>query len=408
MELYFPLILDGATGTQIQKRGYTNEQCAEAWVLEHPEAIQEIQQNYVNAGSNIVYASTFGANRVKLEENGIFNQVEDYNKKLVALSKEGVAGKAFVAGDIAPTGKFLAPLGDTSFEEMIEIYTEQAKALEEAGVDLFVIETMMTIPEARAAMLAVKSVSDKPVFVTFTCDKDGKTLTGTDVTAALMIMQGMGADAFGLNCSVGPDDMLIQLKRLSEYAEVPLIAKPNAGMPKVVDGKTVYNCPPKEFAAIVDEFAAAGVAIYGGCCGTEPEHVQTLAKRSSNADITLPIAFAKRCPNMLPLATEKAVFPLPATIGYQTVLACNEDLGDAIEEELEKNDPLIAIRITSEEELDDFADHQFEISKPLCILTEDKDILEEALRLYQGRAMYEGNISEDVLTKFSKKYGVIY
>jgi 5-methyltetrahydrofolate--homocysteine methyltransferase len=111
---------------------------------------------------------------------------------------------------------------------------------------------------------------------------------------------------------------------------------------------------------------------------------------------------------MLPLTTEKAVFPLPATIGYHTVLACNEDLGDAIEEELEKSDPLIAIRITSEEELDDFADHQFEISKPLCILTEDKDILEEALRLYQGRAMYEGNISEDVLTKFSKKYGVIY
>jgi 5-methyltetrahydrofolate--homocysteine methyltransferase len=408
MELYFPLILDGATGTQIQKRGYTNEQCAEQWVLEHPEAIQDIQRNYVNAGSQIVYASTFGANRVKLEENGIFNQVEDYNKKLVALSKEGVAGRAYVAGDIAPTGKFLAPLGDTSFEEMVEIYTEQAKALEEAGVDLFVIETMMTVPEARAAMLAVKSVSNKPVFVTFTCDKDGKTLTGTDVTAALMILQGMGADAFGLNCSVGPDDMLIQLKRLSEYAEVPLIAKPNAGMPKVVNGKTIYDCPPEEFAAIVNDFAKAGVAIYGGCCGTEPEHVQTLTKCSSKADISLPLSFTKRYPDMLPLATEKSVFPTPASVGYQTVLACDENLGDAIEEELEKSDPVIAIRIASEEELDDFADHQFEISKPLCILTEDKAVLESALRLYQGRAMYDGNLPEEQLEEFRQKYGLIY
>jgi 5-methyltetrahydrofolate--homocysteine methyltransferase len=290
---------------------------------------------------------------------------------------------------------------------MVDIYTEQAKALEEAGVDLFVIETMMTVPEARAAVLAVKSVSSKPVFVTFTCDNEGKTLTGTDVATALIIMQGMGVDAFGLNCSVGPEDMLVQLKRLAEYAEVPLIAKPNAGMPKIVDGHAIYDCPPEKFAGIVDDFASAGVAIYGGCCGTEAAHVAALAGHAAKAAIKQPVAFAKHFSDTLPLATEKNVFLYPADTGCQTILACDENLGDAIEEEMEKNDPLIAIRITSMEELDDFADHQFEIVKPLCILAEDKDVLEQALRLYQGRALYEGSLPEDVLAEFGRKYGVI-
>ena len=408
MELYFPLILDGATGTQLQKRGYANEVCAEQWVLEHPETITEIQQDYVKAGSNIVYASTFGANRVKLEENGIFNQVESYNKQLVALSKKAVGKKALVAGDIAPTGKFLAPLGDTSFEEMVEIYTEQAKALEEAGVDLFVIETMMTVPEARAAILAVKSVSDKPVLVTFTCDADGKTLTGTDVRAALTILQGMGADAFGLNCSVGPDDMLIQLKRLAEYAEVPLIAKPNAGVPHVENGKTVYHCPPEEFTSLLADFAKAGVAIYGGCCGTTKEHIEAIKNSLSNLKITKPRSFEERHPDFLPLATEKEVCLQPVNITVKNILDCDEDLAECLEEELEGSYPIVAIRIPSLGEVDLFADVQFEINKPLCIVTDDEKALEAALRCYQGRAMYEGKIEQSILADLQRKYGLVY
>lgn len=278
MELYFPLVLDGATGTQLQKRGFAGGMCTEEWVLKNPQVLQEVQGLYVENGSDIVYVSTFGGNRVKLEENGLFNKVDEFNRKLVSVSRKVADARMtrsgrrpLLAGDLAPTGLFLAPMGDTPFEEMLEIYTEQASALEEAGVDLFVIETMMTVPEARAAMLAVKSVSTKPVFVSFTCDTNGKTLTGTDVTAALLIMQGMGADAFGLNCSVGPDDMLKQLQRLSEFAEIPLIAKPNAGLPQVVDGKMTYNCPPEEFTKYLQDFAEAGVAIFGGCCGTTEE-----------------------------------------------------------------------------------------------------------------------------------------
>ena len=204
MEIRFPLILDGATGTELQKRGYMGDVSAEQWVLEHPESILDIQKSYVASGSNVLYSPSFGANRRKLEEHGIFNKAGEYNRRLAALSKEAADGKAWVAGDISPTGMFLSPLGEASFEELVDIYTEQAAGLEEAGVDLFVIETMMTLSDARAAVLAVRSVSDKPIFVTFTCDESGRSLSGTDVTAALTVLQGMGISAFGLNCSAGP------------------------------------------------------------------------------------------------------------------------------------------------------------------------------------------------------------
>ena len=162
-----PLILDGATGTQLQKRGFTGDQCAEAWTLAHPDVMIDLQRAYVESGSQIVYSPTFGANRVKLESHGIFGKVEEFNAQLVALSRRAAGDRALVAGDISPTGLFLYPLGETTFEELFEIYTEQAAALEKAGVDLFVVETMVTLAEARAAVLAVKSVSRKPVFVSF-------------------------------------------------------------------------------------------------------------------------------------------------------------------------------------------------------------------------------------------------
>ena len=276
MEIRFPLILDGATGTELQKRGYGGDVSAEQWTLEHPDVIVDIQRGYVAAGSQVLYTPTFGANRQKLEERSIFNQTADYNRRLAALSREAAGGRAWIAGDLAPTGLFLAPLGEASFEDLVDIYTEQAAGLEAAGVDLYVIETMMTLSDARAAVLAVRSVSDKPIFVSFTCDESGRSLSGTDVTAALTVLQGMGISAFGLNCSTGPEQMLVQLRRLREYARVPLIAKPNAGMPITVGGKTVYDCTPEEFTAFVQPMLAAGVAVFGGCCGTNPDYIRAL------------------------------------------------------------------------------------------------------------------------------------
>ena len=405
MELTFPLILDGATGTELQKRGFTGSDCAELWTLEHPEAILEIQRGYVEAGSRILYTPTFGANRTKLEAHGIFNLVGDFNRRLAALSKEAAGGRAWVAGDIAPTGLFLYPLGDTSFEELVDIYTEQAAALEEAGVDLFVIETMMTLAEARAAVLAVKSVSDKPVFVSFTCDENGRTLSGSDVTALLQIMQGMGVDAFGLNCSVGPDEMVKQLKRLREIARVPLIAKPNAGVPEVVDGETVYCCPPAAFTAHLEEMAAAGVWMFGGCCGTDAGHIRALSEAVPALTLVSP---APQHSEALPCATEKALFFLPPDVAVGEAMPVTADLEDRLEEALDTDAPVLTLAITSPDELEDFAACQVLITKPLCLNCADAELLEQALRLYQGRALYDGPLGEEELAPLAKKYGLIY
>ena len=405
MELNFPLILDGATGTQLQKRGYDGTDCAERWVLEHPETILEIQRAYVEAGSRVLYAPTFGANRVKLEAHGIFNRVEEYNRRLAGLSREAADGRAWVAGDMAPTGLLLYPLGETSFEELVEIYTEQAAALEAAGVDLFVIETMMTVAEARAAVLAVRSVSKKPVFVSFTCDEKGRTLTGSDVTAVLQILQGMGVEAFGLNCSVGPKELTAQLKRLGEISRVPLIAKPNAGIPEIRGGETVYDCPPAEFTAYLAEMAAAGVAVFGGCCGTEASHIKALAEGTRGLQLRAP---APRFAERLPCATEKELFFLPTDTPIGEVLPCDEELESRLEDAMEEERPVIALAIREAAELDSFADCQYLIGKPLCLVCEDAELLEQALRLYQGRAMYEGSLPEPQLEPLAARYGLIY
>ncbi|MBQ6621892.1 MAG: homocysteine S-methyltransferase family protein [Mogibacterium sp.] len=406
MELYFPLILDGATGTELVKRGYDGSMAAESWVIRHPEAIQEIHRGYIEAGSDIVYAPTFGANRVKLEENGIFNQVPSYNKKLVQIAKEGAQGRALVAGDLSPTGKFLEPLGDVTFPELVEIYREQAQALEEAGVDLFVIETIMTVPEARAALLAVREVSDKPVLVSFTCENSGRTLTGTDVRAALVILQSMGANLFGLNCSAGPKEMLVQIRRLREVAEVPLAVKPNAGLPQVVDGRTVYDCPAEEFVKYIPDFIAAGAAVFGGCCGTDASHIAAIRAALKDFRFKRP-AVSPKYRGMLLCATEKEVVPLKPGIRADRVLACGPELEEQIEEENDRETPVIAIRIDAPEDLDEFGACQYAIRKPLCLVCEDAELLDQALALYQGRALYAGELPEDVLIPLARKYGVI-
>lgn len=405
MLIQFPLILDGATGTELQKRGFTGDVSAEEWVLAHPEAIVEIQHGYVQAGSQVLYSPSFGANRQKLEEHGIFNNTADYNRRLAELSKKAAEGKALVAGDISPTGMFLAPLGQASFEELVDIYTEQAAGLEQAGVDLYVIETMMTLSDARAAVLAVRSVSEKPILVTFTCDEQGRSISGTDITAALTVLQGMGIDAFGLNCSAGPREMLAQIRRLREYARVPLIAKPNAGMPQIVNGKAIYSCTPEEFTALVPEFLQAGVAIFGGCCGTDAGHIAALKKALEGAKITPP---DPRHTEMLPAATEKLPMYLPADARCTRVLAVTEDLEEQLQDAMESEEAMVAIRLEGWEDVDALADVQYSIRKPLCLVCDDGEVLEAALRVYQGRALYEGTVAEETLERLREKYGVIF
>ena len=405
MELSFPLILDGATGTELQKRGYTGDIGAEQWTLAHPDAIRDIQRGYVDAGSQVLYTPTFGGNAVKLAEHGVTEDTAGYNRRLAALSREAAGGRALLAGDLAPTGLFLAPLGSASFDQLVDAYAQQAAGLEESGVDLYVIETMMTLSDARAAVLAVRAVSDKPVFVTFTCDGQGRSISGTDITAALTVLQGMGIDAFGLNCSAGPEQMLPQLRRLREYARIPLIAKPNAGMPVIVDGRAVYHCPPQEFVSLVPDMLDAGVMIFGGCCGTTAAHIAALREALDGASVTPP---APQHTALLPAATEKLPCYLPVDAGHGAVLSVTPDLEDALAAALEEDFPMVALQLTSIEDAAALAACQYMLSKPLCMVCGDAAVLEAALRVYQGRALYEGELPVSVLQPLAERYGLLF
>ena len=406
--LCLPIISDGATGTQLYKRGMPKGVCTETWILEHPDVLIDIQRTYVEAGSNVLMAPTFGANRANLGHHGVADKVVEYNKALVALSKQAADGRALVAADLSPTGLFIPPFGETPFEELVDIYTEQARACEEAGVDLFVIETTMTMPEARAAVLAVKSVSDKPVWVTFTVDENGRTLTGTEALAAMIVMQGMGVSAFGLNCSSGPEAMLEQLERLTPYATVPLIAKPNAGLPQTVDGKTVYNCPPEEFVAHVQALAAAGVRIFGGCCGTTEEHIAALKQAVSKVDFEA-LPSPERDPDLLPCACEKEARFLTVDVDIGEPIECTPDLMEDILDAEDEGDGALKIAIYEQDDLDIFVENQYVIKEALCIETDVPELLEGALRAYQGRAIWDNTceMEDRFLQEMSIKYGLI-
>ncbi len=269
------LILDGAMGTELQKRGLPAGVCPEAWCLANPEAVAQIHASYRGAGADIVYTATFGANRIKMGGYGLTN-VRETNRELAAIAKGAVGVKGLVAGDIGPTGHFVEPFGDLPFEEAVAVFREQAAGLLEGGVDCFVIETMMDIQEARAALIAVRELSDRFTIVTMTYEKHGRTLNGTDPVAALVILQGLGADAVGCNCSLGPDAMLGMIAAMKPHARVPLVAKPNAGLPQLVGEETVFEMDAAAFAAFGGRFAAAGVDLLGGCCGTTPAHIAAL------------------------------------------------------------------------------------------------------------------------------------
>ncbi len=270
------LILDGASGTELQMRGMPAGVCPEVWCMDHPQVIRDVHRAYKEAGSDMVYTCTFGANRLKLAEFGVGN-VKEINETLARLARQAVGKDVFVAGDMGPTGRFVEPFGDLPFEEAVAAFREQAEGLIEGGVDCFVIETMMDIQEARAALLAVKELGDYFTIVTMTYEKEGRTLNGTDPVTALITLQSLGADAVGCNCSAGPDGMMDWIAAMKPYATVPLVAKPNAGLPKLKGKKTVFDMDAELFGAFGKPFAEIGLGLLGGCCGTTPAHISAIA-----------------------------------------------------------------------------------------------------------------------------------
>jgi 5-methyltetrahydrofolate--homocysteine methyltransferase len=283
------IILDGATGTELQKQGLPAGVCPEQWCLDNPQIIRDMHASYQKAGAQIVYSCTFGANRFKLQQYGIQEDVRWINCELVRLTKQACGKKALVAGDIGPTGLFIEPFGPLAFEEAVDAFKEQVRGLIDGGCDLIVIETMIDIQEARAALLAVKETKNIFTIVSMTYEKDGHTLGGTDPVSALITLQSLGADAVGCNCSTGPEKMLEFIAAMKPYATVPLVAKPNAGMPRLEGGKTVFDMDAKTFASYGRKLVAAGANMIGGCCGTTPEHIIKLAKAVASSKPKLPV-----------------------------------------------------------------------------------------------------------------------
>ena len=277
------LYLDGATGSNLVKAGMPSGVCPEQWILEHRDVMLKLQKDYVQAGTNILYAPTFTANRVKLAEYHLEKNMSAMIHELVAISREAAASSpghtVLVAGDLTMTGEQLKPMGKMELEELIDIYKEQILSMVDAGVDLFVAETMLSVDETVVALDAAQAVCDLPMICTLSLEADGSAMYGGNAVEAVLTLQEMGAAAVGLNCSVGPDQLEAVVASMKEVATVPIIAKPNAGMPFIDDkGEAHYDMNADDFARHTKHLVEVGAGIVGGCCGTTPEYIRKLAK----------------------------------------------------------------------------------------------------------------------------------
>ncbi len=273
------LYLDGATGSNLVRAGMPSGVCPEQWILEHPDVMLELQRQYVAAGTDILYVPTFTANRIKLADYGLAERLEEMVRGLVAISRQAASEAdrpVYLAGDLTMTGRQLSPVGDMELEELIDVYKQQIRALADAGADLLVVETMMSLAEARAALIAAKEVCDLPVMVTMTFEAEGRTLFGTDPMTAAIVLESLGAAAVGANCSTGPAQMKQVIADMAACTEIPIIAKPNAGLPHLEGGRTDYDMDADTFAEEMKLLAQAGASVLGGCCGTTPEYIRKL------------------------------------------------------------------------------------------------------------------------------------
>lgn len=431
------LYLDGATGSNLVKAGMPSGVCPEQWILEHSDIMLDLQRRYVEAGTDILYAPTFTANRVKLSEYGLGNRMRDMIGELVGISRKAASKgdhPVYVAGDLTMTGRQLRPMGSMELEELIDIYKEQITALQEAGVDLLAVETMMSLAEARAALIAAKEVCDLPVMVTMTFEADGRTLYGTDAETAAVVLESLGAAAVGVNCSAGPGTMRKILEDMAACTAIPLIAKPNAGLPYLDEaGRTCYSMDEEEFASEMKGLAEAGASLLGGCCGTTPEFVRKL--RDTFGKGAVPSQVGRRRAGTRYLTSERRTVEFGLDGGFMIVgerinptgkkllqAQLREGCFDKVlrfAEEQEQGGARIldvnmgmggidekAVMLRALEEIGCVTD------LPLSLDSSHIDVLEAALRHYPGRALVNSVSLEqekvDKLLPLVKKYGAMF
>ena len=271
-----PLLLDGATGSYLRTKGMPAAGvCTEWWAYEHPDIVSAMQQAYADAGSDIIYAPTFGANRISLGNANLQDRTAELNRVLTERTKQNVGDRVLVAGDLSTTGQALEPYGKMTYEVLLDVYKEQIRALSEAGADLLVAETLLSADEAMVICDAAREVCDLPLLVSFTCEGDGSLYFGGNVYDAASALEAMGADAVGVNCSVGPDQLETVISGLYRAVSIPVMAKPNAGMPVITEtGDAVYGMNAEEFARRLAHLHRCGASLLGGCCGTTPDYIR--------------------------------------------------------------------------------------------------------------------------------------
>lgn len=425
-------IFDGAMGTMFQQLGLLQPgACPELLCVEKPEKVTSVHQRYVDAGSTIIETFTFGASALKLEHYGLSDRVGEINKAAVMAAKavKVPAGKTVkIAGGMGPSGRFIKPLGDLDFEEAYDNYYEQAQALESAGADYILIETFIDIQEMRAALLAAKEATSLPVICQLSYSEDGRTVTGTDPQTAAITLEAMGADIIGINCSLGPEQLVPIVKIISQNTTKPISVQPNAGMPQLVDGKTIFPMGPEDFGTWAPKLVQAGATYIGGCCGTTPEHIAAI--KASLADVEEPkfaplrrrlmltsrsktVTVDKELPTVLigerinPTGRKK----LAAEIKDGSFVSVKREALDQVKAGaglLDVNmgvggiDQAVAMKraVTEIAQLTD---------APLAIDTSDPVALEAGLRAYPGRALINSVSAEkERLEKFiplARKYG---
>ena len=423
------VLLDGAMGTELHKYGMPQGVSPEIWALNNPKILKQIHNEYKKAGSDIIYTATFGANRLKLSEQKI-NDVLGVNKGLCALAKEAAGKDCLVAADIGPLGRFIKPFGELDFEEAVSIFKEQAKALICAGADLFVIETMIDIQEARAALIAIKELCDKFTIVTMTFELSGRTLNGTTPVSALITLQSLGADSVGANCSTGPEEMLKFIQAMKPFACVPIAAKPNAGLPKLINDKAIFGMSKEEFALSSRKFISCGTNFFGGCCGTTPEYIAEVKNAILNKKPVLPL---RKSISALSSAREALIIE-----NKKGVVIVGEGINPTGKKELAaelREKKMTILRKLAKEQEDAGADLlDVNVGVPLidekstmleavsvlaqatnlslAIDSSDVKVIESALRFYPGRALINSISGEkgkmDKLLSIARKYGAMF
>ncbi|MGN0157223.1 MAG: homocysteine S-methyltransferase family protein [Lachnospiraceae bacterium] len=425
------VLLDGAMGSNLIKRGMPQGVCPEKWILENQETVIALQKEYVENGTKILYAPTFTANRPKLKEYGLENQLKEINKGLVDISKKAAGAKALIAGDLTMTGIQLKPVGPMDFEELIAIYKEQVQALLDAGVDLFVVETMMSLQETRAAVIAIKELCELPIMASMTFEKDGRTLFGTDAKTAAIVLSKLGVDAAGANCSTGPKQMACVISEMESVTDIPIIAKPNAGIPYINENKeTAYDNTPENFAKEMRLLIDAGASLIGGCCGTTPEYIAACKacdfKRKEIARDRNKLHYLTSERQTLAFGLNDSFLIIGERINPTGKKALQEELRNGklerviqFAEEQEENgasvlDVNLGMSGIDEKEmmLKVIDELQTVTNLPLCIDSSHVDVIEAALRRYPGRALINSISYEkakfEKLIPIAKKYGAMF